>query len=122
MTKLLRSQRTLATVTAHAPLPPPVTTPPPAATLSNADDHQGPGGTPSGCSTTSGSWIYTPHPHDARSSSNSRRRLNPEATPFCPTPEAGPSRPSETSPEGICFSLPSDSDEDEEDDLYWIPP
>ncbi|KAG2621192.1 hypothetical protein PVAP13_3NG189289 [Panicum virgatum] len=61
---------------------------------------------------------------ESGSAPNPRRQLNPEASPFSATPGAGPSHPVEGSPEGICFSIPSDSDEDgdEDDDLHWIPP
>ena len=69
-----------------------------------------------------------PAPRGGRSGSRStpepRRQLNPDAAPFSPSPGAGPSRPVEESPKGICFSIPSDSDEDEDDveELHWLPP
>ncbi|KAG2559162.1 hypothetical protein PVAP13_8NG313968 [Panicum virgatum] len=78
-------------------LPPPATAPAPAATSPpSAGDHS-----------------------DLR-----RRRLNPDAAPFSPAPVAGPSHSAEgCSPEGICFSLPSDSEDDEDaEELNWIPP
>ena len=53
---------------------------------------------------------------------SSRREPNPGAAPFVPHSDAGPSRLSFGSPEGLCFSISSDSDEDSEEDLHWIPP
>ena len=32
------------------------------------------------------------------------------------------SRPVEDSPEGICFSIPTDSEDDDEEELNWLPP
>ena len=56
-----------------------------------------------------------------RSASDLRHQLNPNAIPFSPSPGAGPSHLAAVSPEGICFSLPSDS-EDEDEELNWLPP
>ena len=58
---------------------------------------------------------------DDRSAADPRRLLNPDAPPFSPTSGAGPSHVEADFPEGICFSLPSDS-EDEDEELNWIPP
>jgi hypothetical protein len=62
---------------------------------------------------------------DERSDEEDRRQnsraLNPRALPSTPGSGEGSSRPSAGSPQGLCFSIPSDSDDDE-DDLLWPSP
>ena len=58
---------------------------------------------------------------DDGSAADQRKALNPEAPSFSPAAGAGPSHGEADSPEGICFSIPSDS-EDEDEELNWIPP
>ncbi|KAG2619261.1 hypothetical protein PVAP13_3NG140893 [Panicum virgatum] len=60
----------------------------------------------------------------SRSTQDPRRQLNPEAIPFPPPPDVGPSEPEAAASEGICFSIPSDSegDDDKDEELHWLPP
>ena len=53
---------------------------------------------------------------------SSSRSPNPEAPLFTPSPGSGPSRPHGGSPNGLCFNVPTDSVEDEEELLLWSTP